>query len=270
MKRAERQPYEKRLAMTTDQYPSLHLRDLPPGRLDARKEHLLAEITREQPDLSFPRFLVSRRRGAVLVLAGTLVVIGTAAATTVSWLTGRPAPPAVVRDFGTYAPQLGFHPQPGRAVLVAEDSNISLYATTNDEGSYCLVVSAPWKRPETLPDGGTCIPAAQAAAPLIAGLLGASSPPGEERSTYLIAGRTDTPRAHTIRFTDPAGETITRTIGSSGFFVASVQTESGCPSDDWKPTFIVLGANGEELTRATITLAKSLGHGVCQFTPPHP
>jgi hypothetical protein len=235
----------------------------------ARKEHLLAELSREQPGFWFLRFL-SRRRGAVLVLAGALVVMGTAASATVTWLTGRPAPPAVARDFGTYAPQLGFHPQPGHAVLVAEDSDISLYATTNDEGSYCLIVSAPWKRPATLPDGGTCIPRAQAAAPLIAGLVGASSPPGEERSTYLIAGRTDTPRAHTIRFTDRNGEPIARQLGSSGFFVASVHVaESACTSGDWRPTFIVLGANGEELTRATITLSRSLGRGVCQFTPPH-
>lgn len=257
--------------MSTD-YPTLPLRDLPPGRLGERKEHLLAEINREQPRFSFLRFLVPRRRRAALALVGALVVMGTAAAATTSWLTGRPAPPAVVRDFETYKPQLGFHPDPGRAVLVAEDSNISLYATTNDEGSYCLVTSAPWKRPETLPDGGTCIPPAQSAAPLIAGLVGLSSPRSEGgRWTFLIAGRTDNPQAHTIRFSDPSGEAIARTIGSSGFFVASVHTaESACANGDWKPTFVVFEANGEELRRATITLARAGLGGVCAFAAPHP
>ncbi len=257
--------------MSTD-YPTLPLRDLPPGRLGERKEHLLAVINREQPRFSFLRFLVPRRRRAALALVGALVVMGTAAAATTSWLTGRPAPTAVVSDFESYTPQLGFHPAPGRAVLVAEDSDISLYATTNDEGGYCLVVSAPWKRPETLPDGGTCIPPAQSAAPLIAGLVGLSSPPSEGgRWTFLIAGRTDNAQAHTISFTDPNGETIARTIGSSGFFVASMHTaESACASGDWKPTFVALGAGGEELTRATITLARAGLGSVCTFAAPHP
>ena len=69
------------------------------------------------------------------------------AATATGWLTGSPAPQSVVSDFGTYAPQLGFDPEPGRAVLVAQDGDVILYATTNKQGSYCLVTSAPWKRP---------------------------------------------------------------------------------------------------------------------------
>jgi hypothetical protein len=190
------------------EYPALPLRELPRGRFAVRKEHLLAEI--ERP----PR--LSRRARVVLVAAVSLVVLGTAAAATTSWLTGRPAPPAVVSDFGSYTPQLGFHPEPGRAVLVAEDGAVSLYATTNREGTYCLVVSAPWKRPETLPDGGTCIPAAEAAAPVVAGLVGSAG------RTFVIAGRVDAGAANAIAFTDPDGRLLTRPIGSSGFFVAAV------------------------------------------------
>jgi hypothetical protein len=165
------------------------------------------------------------------------------------------------------APQLGFNPEPGRAVLVARDGGIILYATTNEQGGYCLVISAPWKRPSNLPDGGTCIPRERAAAPLVAGLVGASSGPGDEQ-TYLIAGRTSDPAARTIRFADPGGASITRTIGSSGFFVASVRTDTpACTNGDWKLTFSVSGADGQQRSSATITLgsAPSGPHGVCRF-----
>jgi hypothetical protein len=238
------------------EYPALPLRELPRGRFAARQEHLLAEIDRP------PR--LSRRARVLLVVVVSLVVLGTAAAATTSWLTGRPAPPAVVSDFGSYTPQLGFHPEPGRAVLVAEDGAFSLYATTNREGTYCLVASAPWKRPETLPDGGTCIPASQAAAPVVAGLVGASS------ATVVIAGRVDAGAAHAIRLTGPDGRVLTRPIGSSGFFVAAVPVSgSPCAGGDWKPTFVVLDARGRELGHASILLGRQAARGVCVLGGPH-
>ena len=238
------------------EYPALPLRQLPSGRFAARKEHLLAEVDRP------PR--LSRRARVVLVVAVSLVVLGTAAAATRSWLTGRPAPPAVVSDFGSYTPQLGFHPDPGAAVLVAEDGDVSLYATTNREGTYCLVTSAPWKRPETLPDGGTCIPAAQAAAPVVAGLVGASS------TTFVIAGRVDAGAAHAVRFTGPDGRLLTRPIGSSGFFVAAVPVSgSPCARGEWKPTFVAVDAGGRELTHAAILLARPAALDACVFGGPH-
>ena len=240
----------------TREYPALPLRELPQDRLAARKEHMLVEIDGTP--------WLSRRTRVVLAVVVSLVVLGTAAAATTSWLTGRPAPPSVVSDFGSYTPQLGFHPDPGRAVLVAEDGDVSLYATTNREGTYCLVVSAPWKRPETLPDGGTCIPPAQAAAPLVAGLVGAS------RTTLLIAGRADVHGAHTIQLTEPDGRVLTRPIASSGFFVAAVRVSgSPCANGDWKPTFVVLDTAGRELTHATVGLARAAGRHVCVFGGPH-
>ena len=240
----------------THEYPALPLRELPPGRLVARKEHLLAEIDRS------PR--LSRRAKVVLVVVFSLVVLGTAAAATTSWLTGRPAPPAVVFDFGSYTPQLGFHPEPGRAVLVAEDGDVSLYATTNAEGSYCLVVSAPWKRPETLPDGGTCIPPAQAAARLVAGFVGASS------DAVVIAGRAVSRGAYAIRFTGPAGDPVTRTIGSSGFFVAELLVAgTPCANGDWTPTFAVLDRSGRDFSWATIEIARAAELGACVLTGVH-
>jgi hypothetical protein len=255
------------------------LRDLPAGRLEVRKEHLVAEILRGRHHsrrFSLPRLVGPRRRVAAFALALALVVIGTAvAATRTDWLTGSPAPTSVVSDFGSYAPQLGFDPEPGRAVLVAKDGEFSLYATTNTQGSYCLVASAPWKRPSELPDGGTCIAPAQAAAPLIAGLVGASGSrsPGRAQQTYLIAGRTADPEARMISFTGPGGDPITRAIGSSGFFIAAVRTdESACTRGDWTSRFSGLGADGKERTHATITLATAPPDSarVCVFAAPHP
>jgi len=237
--------------------PALPRRDFPHDRLRVRKEHLRGEVARPQPRLS------PRRRVALAVLVA-LVAIGTATAATTTWLRGSPAPPAVVSDFGSYAPQLGFHPDPGRAVLVAEDGDVSLYATTNAEGSYCLVTSAPWKRPETLPDGGTCIPPAQAAAPLVAGLVGASP------DSIVIAGRTTSRGAHTIRFDDPGGEPIVRRIGSSGFFVAYLHASgASCANGDWSPTFAILDAGGRELGHARVELARAAAPGVCVWPGPH-
>ena len=229
-------------------------------------------ITKRRPHFfSLARFVRPHRRLAALVIVVGLLGIATAVAATTSWLTGSPAPDSVVSDFGSYAPQLGFNPEPGNAVLVAEDSDISLYATTNKHGSYCLVASAPWKRPDKLSDGGTCIPPAQVAAPLIAGLVGLSSVRGSDEQTYLIAGRTTDPEAMSIRFTNSNGDPITRAIGSSGFFIAAVRTTgSACTNGDWNSVFSVLGADGNERSTATITLATSSSPGVCSFAPPHP
>jgi len=240
----------------SERLPALPLRDFPYDRFGVRKAHVLDEIARPRPRLS------PRRRVALAVLVA-LVAIGTATAATTSWLRGSPAPRAVVEDFGSYTPQLGFHPEPGRAVLVAEDGDVALYATTNAEGTYCLVASAPWKRPDKLPDGGTCVPRAEAAAPFIAGLVGASP------DSMVIAGRTTSRGARTVRFTDSRGESITRPIGSSGFFVAHVHVSgSPCANGDWSPTFTVLDANGRELTHTKVVLGRAAQLGVCAFSWP--
>lgn len=249
----------------SNEYSNLALRDLSAARLTQRRDHLLAEIGRERSRSSW----LPRRRGAVLALVGALVVVGagTTAATTGGWLSGPSAPPAVQTDFGSYSPRLGFHPDPGRAVLVAEDGDVSLYATTNEEGGYCTTASAPWKRPETLPTGGTCIGLDQASAPLVAGQVGATSSTSDDgTATFLIAGRSRNPEARSVRFSDPSGRVVVTSLGSSGFFVAAVPiTGSPCAKGDWKPTFVVLGTNADELARAPITLGRAVGRGACQF-----
>jgi hypothetical protein len=221
-----------------------------------------------------------RRRGTALGVAAAALVVGVspvggAIADRVTefsaWVRGEPAPQSVVSDFGSYAPQLGFNPEPGRAVKVAADGDTILYATTNTQGSYCLIASTPWKRPATLPDGGTCVTPARASAPLIAGLVGAKgSADGEQM--YVIAGRTTDPEARTIRFSDPSGASVTRPIGSSGFFIATIRTDTpACASGDWAPTFDLLDINAAQRSTATITLgtAPAGSPGVCIFAAPH-
>jgi hypothetical protein len=188
----------------------------------------------------------------------------------IEWVRGEPAPQSVVDEFGTYAPQLGYQPDAGGAVLVAVDQGyVRLYSTENDKGSYCLLLRAPG-RPSG--DGGTCIQPNWAAEPLIAGILG-SIPAGDDSSTKFVAGRSDHPDASEIRFADPNGRMISRPIGFDGFFVASVDVPwSAClGGDDWRPTFVVLDRSGNEVASAAISLLFSHhSQGVCSFSPPHP
>lgn len=249
------------------------LRDLPSGRLDTRTEHLVAEIRRGQRrPPSLRHFVTPRRRTVALAAVLGALAVGTAVAATTTWLTGEPAPKSVVEDFGSYTPQLGFNPEPGRAVLVARDGEFSLYATTNKQGSYCLLASAPWKRPTKGGEGGTCIPPTQAKAPLIAGLVGARSSPNSTEWIYLIAGRTTDREARAIRFAAPTGDLITRPIGSSGFFIVAVRAgDSACAHGDWTPTFTPLDADGaeRETESLTIRIASARAPGVCVFGTPH-
>jgi hypothetical protein len=177
---------------------------------------------------------------AALAIAGT------------GWLTGEPAPPDVVTDFQSYTPQLGFHPEPGKAVLVARDGQIDLYATPDREGTYCLDLVAPWK-PATVRDGGTCVPERIASGHFIAGNLGGT------RTTLIVGGRIADPQARSVAFTGPDGSRVTAAVGASGFFVAALTTSATCAnaSGHWSSSFTALDANGSVLARtSTLSLAR--------------
>jgi hypothetical protein len=227
-------------------------------------EEVLSSIVSDvvAPGRTRPRRARRARLLVVAALALALLAVPTYAigrAVADGWLSGEPAPKSVVENFDSYAPQLGSRPDSRRAVLVASDGGVNLYATPNDRGSYCVATHTP--------DGGICIAPRVAAAPLIAGLM--SSWP--EQKT-VIAGRVDHPAAVAVAFTDPDGTTVTREIGSSGFFVATLpagQAASGsrpygCRNGDWTTTFRALSASGDELVTAQITLAHARG-GVCQW-----
>jgi hypothetical protein len=208
-----------------------------------------------------------RRVALAIVSVGIIAAAGTGLAVAATdWIVGDPAPPAAVSDFGGYATQLGFHPKPGEAVVVASDNEVTLFATGNREGTYCIAVSAPWKRVESLPDGGTCVSNSRAAAPFIVGVVGASPWRVGERGTVLVAGRIRDSRGAEIRFTDVAGHEIARPVGSSGFFVASVLMAHPCDRGDWTTTFIATSSAGDVVGRWPVVLAHEPRQGVCVFT----
>jgi hypothetical protein len=206
---------------------------------------------------------ITRSRRHRRVLAASVALVGVLGAGTAlaanSWLSGSSAPPTVVADFNSYTPQLGFHPDAGSAVLVAQDGSSSLYATTNSEGSYCYVVDTPWWRPGVDRDGGTCVGQSLAAQKIVAGI--ASTSPGSIGSnvTMLVAGRVDVANAVTVSLTSRSGETITRPIGASGFFLAAVPT--ALCTGDWTSSLTVSDAQGRELMKTVITLVRRLDLG---------
>jgi len=213
----------------------------------------IVELRAELLSAASRRISAGRRRRRLIVLA-VVVVAGVATSLSIAangWLTGEPAPPPVVSDFKAYTPQLGFHPEPGRAVFVAQDGVIKLYATPNREGTYCLVVDEPWK-PPSANDGGTCVPRTFLGPPLTAGVIGGA--PG----TWVVAGRVADRHARTISFSGPDGTPIERPIGSSGFYVAAVESgDPVCPAKDWNPTFVAYSDDGTRLLESQIWLVRT-------------
>jgi hypothetical protein len=199
-------------------------------------------------------------RVSVAVVALVVVVTAGFAVAARSWLIGEPAPAPVVQDFRDYTPQLGFHPDAGKAVLVARDETIKLYATTNHEGTYCLVVDEPWK-PPSAGDGGTCIPKMWANYPITASVIGASGDQGKGQID-VVAGRVDHRDARSVRFADPVGNIVERSLGSSGFFVVAVHTTSGCPEHNWVPIFTALTTDDKVLGQEQIPLIENQGSGI--------
>lgn len=192
---------------------------------------------------------------AVVALAFSGAIAALALAGT-GWLTGEPAPPAVVTDFRAYTPQLGFHPDPGKAVLVAHDGDVDLYATPDREGTYCLDLVAPWK-PATMLDGGTCLPRWIASGRFVAGNLGIG-PETKQGTTLVVAGRVADPRASSVEFAGPDGKTVTTPVGSSGFFVATLRASGPCANGDWSSTFSAFAADGRVLARSPALLLEKL------------
>jgi hypothetical protein len=158
------------------------------------------------------------------------------------WLGGEPAPKSIVDNFGSYAPQLGFRPDAGQAVLVASDGAFVLYATPNDRGSYCVATSTP--------DGGICVAPRVASAPLVAGIMPAAG-------ATLVAGRVKDPHAVAVTFSDFRGDSNRRQLGVGGFFLAALDAPAQqlCENGDWTTLFRALDAHGNVAATAEITLA---------------
>jgi hypothetical protein len=227
---------------------------------------------RAELERSAERRVQARRRRVrtltALAAAGALLVTGAAiAADHLRDSLGSPAPENVRRDFGSYTPQLGFHPAGSDAVLSAEDERggIGLYVAPNAEGTSCVTFTAPWKTSPDQEDGGTCLRHADAEVPILAGLLGTrAARPGPV--TAVIGGRVTTEGAVSVRFPSASGEPIESTLGIGGYFVVAVPgaqaglTPGGC--DGWAPQVTALDAAGQALARATIVFSQSVT-GAC-------
>jgi hypothetical protein len=216
----------------------------------------------------------ARRRRQVVLLTSALttaaIIVGTAIAAT-GWLVGAPAPRNVKSDFGSYAPQLGFNPQPGKAVLVAGKGPYKLYATPNRQGGFCTLLSDPWYHPGPHGEGGDCVSRKQASIAFWAGPYGAGHA-GHGGTRVVIVGRTRNSAAAHVRFNYPEGKTASAPIGRSGFFIVPITLNhpiftgllpgSICR---WSSTFVVLGAKGQAIVRKTLTF----GPRIC-MRPPRP
>jgi hypothetical protein len=211
-------------------------------------------VFRAELEAAASRRIGARRRR--LLIAGAVAIVGvltaslSLAATKTGWLTGEPAPPPVIAGFKQYTPQLGFHPEAGKAQFVAQDGPIKLYATANREGGICFLVDEPWK-PANAGDGGTCASRKQALVPVSAGWLGGS------QDVLVVGGRVADERATSVTFSTPDGDPIARPVGAGGFYVAQVPWSGHCPVKDWDPLFIALGAEGQRLAESRILLLQT-------------
>jgi hypothetical protein len=206
-----------------------------------------------------------RLRLRFAVVTALIAAIGVSSGIAVAakeWLTGDPAPAPVVSDFKAYKTQLGFHPDSEKAVVAADDGVFRLYATTNREGTYCVVVDEPWKHADA-GDGGVCVAKRDSVAPVTAGVVGGAS------GVWVVAGRVTVDGARTLRFSSPAGDRVERPLGPDGFYIAGVQTAGGCPARNWEPTFSAFDSDGRELLRSQILLEKVDRYGCGGATAPH-
>lgn len=202
------------------------------------------------------RVAARRRRLRVGLMAASLVVAAVAAGITVAathWPVGEPAPEAVVQDFRSYTPQLGFNPDARGARLVARADDISLYATTTRQGTYCTAVGTPWRDGKTMGDGGSCVTRETVAEPIAAGIRDVGRRGDEGEVTLAVVGKVADPRVHAVRFEGFFGEEVERAVGEQGFFVAGVDARI-CPDNSWTPTFVAFDEDGNEVARAAINL----------------
>ena len=215
----------------------------------------------------------ARRRHRIALVASALavagIIVGTAIAAT-GWLVGSPAPKSVKSDFGSYAPQLGFNPEPGKAVLVAHDGPYKMYVTPDKQGGYCTLVATPQYHPGPHGSGGDCGTRKQAAVSFLAGPVGPGVAMRNGGVRLVVAGRTRNKAVARIRFTTPDGKTATAPIGTSGFFITDITSKKQLftgllPNSvcHWTSTFVLLDGSGRQLTQKTLTF----GPRICLRRP---
>jgi hypothetical protein len=140
------------------------LRDLPSGRLAERKQHLLAELTREQKArFSLPTFSFPRLRFVALASAGVCIAAATALLLTLSGGSGQPHSPFILQAI--HGPAWTAHVSHGSIDLGGGTTNF------NDNGDCTSTVQVLFGCSDTLarpspasPQPTTTAPAAPATA----------------------------------------------------------------------------------------------------------
>jgi hypothetical protein len=242
--------------------------------LTAYRGELIASAQRWQKARARRRHRIALATSA-LAVAG--IIVGTAIAAT-GWLVGSPAPKNVKSDFGSYAPQLGFNPEPGKAVLVARHGPYKMYVTPDKQGGYCTLIATPHYHPGPHGSGGDCGTRQQAAVSFSAGPVGPGVPMRNGGVRVVVAGRTRNKAATHVRFTTPDGKTATAPIGTSGFFITDITSKRQLfnilglqggrlpkPLCHWTTTFVLLDSSGRHLTHRT----RTFGPRIC-LRPPKP
>lgn len=215
----------------------------------------------------------ARRRQRIALATSALavagIIVGTAIAAT-GWLVGSPAPKNVKSDFGSYAPQLGFNPEPGKAVLVAHHGVYKMYVTPDKQGGFCTLIATPQYHPGPHGSGGDCGTRQQAALPFFAGPYGPGVPMHGGGVRLVVAGRTRNKAATQVRFTTPGHKTTTAPTGTSGFFITDITSQhqlfTGLQPGSichWTTTFVLLDNTGRPLANKTLTF----GPRICLRRP---
>lgn len=143
------------------------MRELPDGRLGQRKQHLLAEISREREPrphfLSLPHLGSPRRRVAPLALALGLLVMGSAVAATATQgfglFNGAPVSESDFSAQGRFL--LSDIGAPGkRAItLVGSRAGTAFYRIERADGTNCWIAGDVDKRPDV--SAAACPPAGE-------------------------------------------------------------------------------------------------------------
>jgi hypothetical protein len=214
-------------------------------------ERVLATPRPESKPRRTPRWQV--RFALVAVVLGLSAVVAGLAIAGTGWLIGSPAPANVKSDFGTYSTQLGFNPQPGKALLVAGNGDYQLYATRNKQGGLCTLVGTPWYTPGSSGEGGDCSANPPDASAFWAGIGGMANAPNA--TTLVLDGHTTDAGAASVQFDGPNGEPVTAPVAAGGFFIVGT-TVSGsiCDWAAWTPRFTVLDGNGHQLSATSVTI----------------
>lgn len=250
--------------MTADRLTPPPQFDLPPGRLEQRKAHLLAQISADQRPRGMLAALFGRgnsrrwRTGAIVF--AVFVISGAALAATRDWWTT--APPAT--DQPVVNQQLNFRDIEGRprqladpalARTVAEAPGATLIAAPTEKGGYCLLPQLPRTPGDSVVGsalGFSCGFAPGKNDARAASTLGTLAAAPDDTERFYVYGRLTHPAARAIDLTQAAGQTLRVALGENGFFMAALPSSTWERLDDRHDEIAILDRDGRIIQAACV------------------